>query len=151
MPALECARHEEFCNQLLMCGFNGTAAVRATKYSHTGCSVTANRLLSYPNVRKRIGELMAERCERVKIDSDLVLKEAVKCYKECIDNGDYSIAERYLKQAGLNVNVNAFAANINISRGKELEDLSDDELEQRLQLMAPEPKDDDSVVVTYDS
>lgn len=77
MPALENAKRERFCQELLV-DDNATQAYIRAGYSENGASQSAERLLRNAEVAARVVELRAERAGRVGITQDDVLRRLVE-------------------------------------------------------------------------
>jgi phage terminase small subunit len=67
-------RHERFCQEYII-DFNGARAARDSGFAKRSARVTASKLLTNPNIQKRIQQLMNDRSERTKITQDMVLRE----------------------------------------------------------------------------
>jgi hypothetical protein len=68
------ARLALFVHEYLKANFNGTKAAIAVGYSPTSARFQASELLALPEVQEKLSEAIAKRAERVKIDTDDVLK-----------------------------------------------------------------------------
>lgn len=76
-------KEELFCIEYLI-DLNGTQAYKRAGYkvkNDAVARVQASKLLTKPNIQHRIEQLKAERSERVKINADWVLNEAVNVFK----------------------------------------------------------------------
>ena len=77
------AKTEVFCREYLI-DLNATqAAIRAGYSAKTAYSI-GQRLLKNVEITNRIAELQQARQERVRIDADYVLKQAVKLHERCM-------------------------------------------------------------------
>lgn len=76
-------KKEAFCQEYIK-DFNASRAGAAIGYSEKTAGSQGSRLLKDVEIKKRIEELKAERAERVKIDADYVLKQAVKLHERCM-------------------------------------------------------------------
>jgi len=72
MPRLKRAQQEFFCQEYLIDG-NCTAAAKRAGYSPKTARVQGSKLLTNPDVKARISELMDKREKRTGIDADWVL------------------------------------------------------------------------------
>lgn len=101
------------------------AAIRAG-YSKNGAKVTGCKLLTHPNLSIMIAEKMDKRSERLEIDADYVLKQAVEIHdrtmvkipllnEEGVATGEYTFdannAVKSLKLIGEHTTVKAFDNN----------------------------------------
>lgn len=77
MPPLDNPRRERFCREYVIDG-NATQAAIRTGYSTGSAKVTASRLLSDVNVRRRIEELRGAVNEKLDITAERVLREAAR-------------------------------------------------------------------------
>lgn len=76
-------KEEMFCIEFIV-DFNGSQAYKRAGFKVKNDNVAraqASKLLTKPNIEKRIEQLKAERAERTEITADWVLKEAVEVYK----------------------------------------------------------------------
>lgn len=71
------AKQEAFCREYLI-DLNGTQAAIRAGYAVRGARTHAARMLANANVQKKIGELQAERAERLEITADRVLQEIAR-------------------------------------------------------------------------
>ena len=86
---LKVKREEEFCQQYVI-DFNGARAAHDAGFgkNRTVGRVQASKLLTRPNIEKRIAELMKNRSERTKITQDMVIQElAVVGFSDFRDYG----------------------------------------------------------------
>lgn len=80
-------KQELFCRYHIIENLNGTMAyikaysVEGKEVKNNVARTQASKLLSKPNIIKRIDELKKERNKRLEIDADWVLKQAVEVYK----------------------------------------------------------------------
>lgn len=70
-------KQEEFCQQYLV-DLNGTQAAIRAGYSPFSARDIACELLTKPNIRARIDELMAARSMRTEINADVVIRELAR-------------------------------------------------------------------------
>jgi len=126
------AKQEMFCREYLI-DLNATQAAIRAGYSTKTAKEQAAQHLSKLNIQCRIAELKAEREERIQIDADYVLKQAVKLHERCmqeikpkniggknaIDNNgnnlfvfDSTGAAKALELIGKHINVQAFKEKI---------------------------------------
>ncbi|ENC6709921.1 terminase small subunit [Vibrio harveyi] len=74
MGKLRTKKHELFCLELVAdTTMNGSRAARNAGYSEKRAAATASELLKREDINKRIDELIAERIDRLRIDSNYVL------------------------------------------------------------------------------
>ena len=139
-------KEDMFCHEYIV-DLNGTQAAIRAGYSVNSARQIASQLLSKLNIQDRIAELKQERSERIKIDADYVLKQAVKLHERCMqevkpkivggeqlqdEEGnlvfifDSSGAAKSLELIGKHVNVNAFKEvvdnNVNMRGSVSIED-----------------------------
>lgn len=76
-------KQELFCHEYLV-DLNATQAAVRAGYSEKTAQEQASRLLSNVMVQCRIAQLKAERNERVQINADYVLRQAVKLHERCM-------------------------------------------------------------------
>jgi phage terminase small subunit len=69
------AKQEAFCQQYIICKFNGTQAAKEAGYSPKTANEKAAQLLAMPAVKARIAELQSEIAERNKLKEDDVIQE----------------------------------------------------------------------------
>ena len=114
-------KQELFCKEYII-DLNATQAAVRAKYSEKTAGVIGLENLGKPLIQARLAELMKERAERVQIDADWVLRQAVKVHERCmqqepvIANGEptgefrfeHSGANKALELIGKHVNVQAF-------------------------------------------
>lgn len=121
-------KQEMFCREYLI-DLNATQAAIRAGYSEKTANRVASENLSKLDIQSRIAELKQERQDRVSIDADYVLKQAVKLHERCMqevkpkmiagsqvkdENGnnlfvfDSSGAAKALELIGKHVNVQAF-------------------------------------------
>lgn len=130
-------KQEMFCREYLV-DLNATQAAIRAGYSHKTACEQGARLLANVKVQQRIAELKAERNERVKIDADYVLRQAVKLHERCMqeikpkmfkgmpdieieDDGELNLkfefnangAAKALDLIGKHVDIQAFRENVN--------------------------------------
>lgn len=74
MPALENAKRERFCQELLK-DDNATQAYIRAGYSERGAGQSAEKLLKNADVAARVAELRAERTKRATTDGDWVIAQ----------------------------------------------------------------------------
>ena len=121
-------KQEMFCREYLI-DLNATQAAIRAGYSEKTANRVASENMSKLDIQSRIAELKQERQDRVKVDADYVLKQAVKLHERCMqeikpkmiagsqvedDNGnklfvfDSSGAAKALELIGKHVDVQAF-------------------------------------------
>lgn len=126
------AKQEMFCREYLI-DLNATRAAIRAGYSEKTAREQAAQHLAKLNIQERISELKEERQERVQIDADYVLRQAVKLHERCMqeikpkcvggiqiadENGnnlfvfDSAGAAKSLELIGKHVNVQAFREKI---------------------------------------
>lgn len=130
---------EVFCKEYII-DLNATqAAIRAGYSKKTAKEIGAENL-SKPIIQERISELKAGREERLQIDADWVLSQAVKVHLRCMqaepvmlkgeqvedDEGrlvykfDSSGANKALELVGKHINIQAFKENATIELGSSI-------------------------------
>ncbi|HDQ4772062.1 TPA: terminase small subunit [Yersinia enterocolitica] len=149
-------KQELFAREYLK-DLNATQAAIRAGYSEKTAQVQSSRLLSNVMVQQRVSELASERNNRVGIDADYVLRQAVKLHERCMqevepitdrrgeeivdENGktifgfDAKGAAAALKLVGEHISVQAFKVNvktehagmIGLNLNKSLTELFDDD------------------------
>lgn len=76
-------KQEMFCREYII-DFNATRAALAAGYSEKSAYQIGSENLNKVEIQAFLSELMQERNERVKIDADYVLKQAVKLHERCM-------------------------------------------------------------------
>lgn len=76
-------KQEMFCREYLI-DLNATQAAKRAGYSDKTAREQAAQHLSKLSIQERIAELKAEREQRVQVDADYVLKQAVKLHERCM-------------------------------------------------------------------
>ena len=114
-------KQEMFCKEYII-DLNATQAAIRAGYSEKTAQRMGSENLSKPLIQERIAELMKERTERVQIDADWVLRQAVKVHERCMQQepvivngeptGDFKFepagANKALELVGKHINVQAF-------------------------------------------
>jgi len=114
--------------------FNGTRSAIAAGYSPKSAAETASEILTNPKVTAMVAESIRLRCERIQVDADWVLDQAVQVYHKCMievpsfdRNGsavgqkvDPANAIRALELIGKHVNVLAFRDRLEITTSQDL-------------------------------
>lgn len=141
------AKQEMFCREYIV-DFNATqAAIRAGYSEHTAKDIGCQNLAKL-NISERIKELIQERNERVKVDADYVLRQAVKVHERCmqevkptatcdVDGNlifefDASNAIKSLELIGKHINIKAFDKGVDVNQKVEHKITSDSELARNL-------------------
>jgi phage terminase small subunit len=144
-------KQERFCREYIIDLKAAPAAERAGYSPRSACNI-GPRLLTEQPIKDRIAELMGERMQRVEVDADYVLRQAVKLHERCMqevepytdrrgeqltdEKGnklyvfDSKGAASALRLVGDHINVQAFKQRIEHSGS--IENLTDEELEARL-------------------
>lgn len=103
------AKQEMFCKEYLL-DLNATqAAIRAGYSEKTAQKIGSENFLK-PVIQSRITELKADRENRLEINADWVLSQAVKIHELCLTEEKYdaSNALKALDTVGKHVNIRAF-------------------------------------------
>lgn len=77
-------REEQYCHEYLL-DLNQTQAAIRAGYAESNARAQASRLMTKANILTRIAELKAARVERVKVDSDWVLRRLVAISDKCME------------------------------------------------------------------
>ena len=134
-------KQEMFCREYII-DFNATRAALAAGYSEKSAYQIGSENLNKVEIQAFLSELMQARNERVKIDADYVLKQAVKLHERCmqevkplIKGGEHQTdedgnllfvfdsmgAKASLELIGKHTDVNAFKERIDhTSNGKDI-------------------------------
>ena len=108
-------RQELFCQEYLV-DLNGTQAAIRAGYSEKTADRIANQNLNKIEVKNRLSELKTDREERLQVNADWVLEQAMVMYEICRGQQDNSNAKGFLEMCGKHINVKAFdKANLNIN------------------------------------
>lgn len=127
------AKQEMFCKEYLV-DLNATQAAKRAGYSEKTAKESGCENLTKLNIQERIAELKAGREERLQIDADWVLRQAVKVHERCMQaepiivNGestgeykfDSSGANKALELVGKHVNVQAWKEKIEIEAAENM-------------------------------
>ncbi|WJZ70067.1 terminase small subunit [Pantoea phage PA-1] len=152
-------KQELFAREYLK-DLNATQAAIRAGYSEKTARSVASENLSKPDIQQRIAELNQERLERVQIDADYVLRQAVKLHERCMqevepitdrrgeevkdEQGrtiygfDAKGAAAALKLVGEHITVQAFKTNIKAEHSGpnggpiQYADITEEELDERL-------------------
>lgn len=152
-------KQELFAREYLK-DLNATQAAIRAGYSEKTARSVASENLSKPDIQQRIAELNQERLERVQIDADYVLRQAVKLHERCMqevepitdrrgeevkdEQGrtiygfDAKGAAAALKLVGEHITVQAFKTNIKAEHSGpnggpiQYTDITEEELDERL-------------------
>lgn len=152
-------KQELFAREYLK-DLNATQAAIRAGYSEKTARSVASENLSKPDIQQRIAELNHERLERVQIDADYVLRQAVKLHERCMqevepitdrrgeevkdEQGrtiygfDAKGAAAALKLVGEHITVQAFKTNIKAEHSGpnggpiQYTDITEEELDERL-------------------
>lgn len=76
-------KQEMFCREYII-DFNATRSALAAGYSEKSAYQIGSENLNKVEIQAFLSKLMQERNERVKIDADYVLKQAVKLHERCM-------------------------------------------------------------------
>lgn len=142
------AKQEAFCQEYLK-DFNATqAAIRAGYSKHTAKDIGCENLAK-PNIADYIKQLNTDRKERVEIDADWVLKQAVKVHEKCMqeveatDREGNGLGEFKFEPAGANKSLELIGKHVSIGCFKDKVDIihkfgsmSDSELDSELEGMS---------------
>lgn len=107
------AKQKQFCKEYLI-DLNATQAAIRAGYSEKTARTIAAQNLAKLNITEYIKELMAKRSEKVEIDAEWVLEQAVDMFKTSKTAGDLKAAKGFLELAGKHCNVGAFKERIEI-------------------------------------
>lgn len=132
-------KQEAFCREFMK-DLNATQAAKRAGYSDKTAYSIGQENLNKPEIQNRLSELKGERNERLQIDADWVLKQAVKVHQRCMQaepvldregnpvmvedaNGnlvaaykfEHAGANKALELIGKHVNVGAFKENVSVN------------------------------------
>lgn len=122
-----------FCKEYII-DLNATQAAKRAGYSEKTAQEQGSRLLSNVMVQERITELKSDREQRLQIDADWVLKQAVKVHERCMQaepviiggepTGEYKFdsagANKSLELVGKHVNVQAWKEKLEIEAAENM-------------------------------
>lgn len=126
-------KQELFCKEYII-DLNATQAAIRAGYSEKTAQEQGSRLLSNVMVQYKISELKSSREERLQIDADWVLKQAVKVHERCMQaepvivggepTGEYKFdssgANKALELVGKHVNVQAWKEKVEIEAAESM-------------------------------
>lgn len=119
------AKQEMFCKEYLI-DLNGTQAAIRAGYSEDTAQQIASENLSKPLIQKYLQELKAEREQKLEINAQWVLNQAVKVHNITIEDKDHTNALKSLDLIGKHINIKAFDKSIDLNHGGKLDvNLSD--------------------------
>ena len=110
-------KQELFCKEYLV-DLNATKAAKRAGYSAKTCASIGGENLQKPEIQERLQELIQKRSQRVEIDADWVLKQAVSSFEfnaqEVFDNEgnpkmvNATAAAKFLELTGKHTRIQAF-------------------------------------------
>jgi phage terminase small subunit len=100
-------KQEMFCKEYLI-DLNGTQAAIRAGYSEDSARTEASRLLTNDNIQEYIAKLKSEREEKLEINAQWVLEQAVKVHNMTIEDKDHTNALKSLDLIGKHINIKAF-------------------------------------------
>lgn len=137
-------KQEAFCREFMK-DLNATQAAKRAGYSDKTAYSIGQENLNKPEIQNRLSELKGERNERLQIDADWVLKQAVKVHQRCmqaepvLDRGgnqvmvedangnlvaaykfEHAGANKALELIGKHVSVGAFKENVSVNLSSEV-------------------------------
>lgn len=119
------AKQEMFCKEYLI-DLNGTQAAIRAGYSEDTAQQIASENLSKPLIQKYLQELKAEREQKLEINAEWVLNQAVKVHNMTLEDKDHTNALKSLDLIGKHINIKAFDKSIDLNHGGKLDvNLSD--------------------------
>lgn len=109
-------KKKAFCREYVI-DLNATQAAKRAGYSEKTAYAKGHDLLKEPEVKAEIDRLMAARNQRLDINADYVLQQAVKLHEKCMSDGSFNPASaaRALELIGKHTQVQAFKENLNIN------------------------------------
>ena len=126
------AKQEMFCREYLI-DLNGTQAAIRAGYAESGAKVEASRLLTNANVIEYIAELKAPREQKLEINAEWVLNQAVKVHNMTLEDKDHTNALKSLDLIGKHINIKAFDNKINVDQKTEhTHNITDTELSRKI-------------------
>ena len=131
------AKQEAFCQEYLK-DFNATQAAVRAGYSEDTSRQIGSENLSKPSIADYIKQLNTDRKERVEIDADWVLKQAVKVHEKCMTDdgkGEFKFepagANKSLELIGKHVSIGCFKDKVDVIH--KFGSMSDDELDKEIE------------------
>ena len=87
---------------------HATNAAKRAGYSEKTAYSQGQRLLKNVEISDAIEAAVKKRADKIEVNADWVLKEAVNLYNSCVDAEDRNVAGATLKTIGNHVNIQAF-------------------------------------------
>lgn len=126
------AKQEMFCKEYLI-DLNATQAAIRAGYSEKTAFTIGHENLTKPYIQDRIQELKADRENRLEINADWVLSQAVKIHEKCLTEEKYDISNalKALDTVGKHVNIQAFKEKADVEQNVNL-NISNAELGKKI-------------------
>jgi phage terminase small subunit len=107
-------KQQLFCKEYLI-DLNGTQAAIRAGYSENTAQEISSENLSKPLIQEYLTELKAEREQKLEINAQWVLNQAVKVHNMTLQDKDHTNALKALDLIGKHVNIGAFNTKMDIN------------------------------------
>lgn len=125
------AKQEMFCKEYLI-DLNGTQAAIRAGYSEGTAKEIASENLTKPNIQEYLTEIKAKREEKLSIDAQWVLAQAIYHHKQLSDRNENKDALKALDLIGRHINVKAFDKGVDLNQKVEHSVVADSDLARNL-------------------
>lgn len=120
-------KQEMFCKEYLI-DLNATQAAIRAGYSEKTANEQGSQNLAKLSIQDRLAELKANREERLQIDADWVLSQAVKVHRMCMQEepvmaGGEPTGEFKFDSSGANKSLELIGKHVNIQAWKEKQEI----------------------------
>tara|TARA_R110002012_G_scaffold316344_1_gene531196 strand:+ start:1650 stop:2084 length:435 start_codon:yes stop_codon:yes gene_type:complete len=120
-------KQEMFCKEYLI-DLNATQAAIRAGYSEKTAKQVGSENLSKPDIQERLSELKAHREERLQIDAEWVLSQAVKVHRMCMQEepviiGGEPTGEFKFDSSGANKSLELIGKHVNIQAWKDKQEI----------------------------
>ena len=92
-------KEEQFCHEFQV-DLNGAAAARRAKYAEKSARITASKLLTKPNIARRLAELRKERLDKTDVEAEDVVRMLAETYEDARAAKQYGPAVRAAELLG---------------------------------------------------
>lgn len=125
-------KQEMFCREYLV-DLNGRQAAIRAGYSEKTATEAAYETLMKPHIQEYISKLKSEREEKLEINAQWVLNQAIKVHNMTIEDKDHTNALKSLDLIGKHINIKAFDNKINVDQKTEhTHNITDNELSRKI-------------------
>jgi hypothetical protein len=131
-------KQEMFCKEYVI-DLNATQAAIRAGYSGKTAQKIGSENLSKPVIVNRIAELSASRNEKMVVDAEWVLAQAIRCFKKCDELDEMTTARGFLELCGKHITIGAFSEKHDHTSSDGSMSPNRDALEARLIAMGVDP------------